>query len=94
MNWPRLMMEKRHFGALGETANLTPDSFDGVMAETLVAAGARLKFPIRLSALPNSGHSSFCVSLLDWTQHMQLLKELQIPSPSCASMSNNIHSRF
>ena len=58
------MMEKRQFGALGDTANLTPDSFDGVMAETLVAAGARLNFVMQLSALPN-GHSSFCVSLLD-----------------------------
>ena len=91
MNWPRLMMEKRHFGALGETATLTPDSFDGVMAETLVAAGAKLNFVVQFSALPNSSYS---MPLLGWTQCMQLLEGWQISAPTCASMTDVIHSSF
>jgi len=40
LNWPKLVSEDRRFGGLAAVAgNLTADHFDGVMAETLLAAG-------------------------------------------------------
>ena len=40
LNWPKLISEDARFGSLAEMgSDMTPDHFDGVMAEFLVASG-------------------------------------------------------